>query len=30
METLIEWLEQNEPPEDGRSSLVHGDCPSTT
>ena len=25
METLIKWLEQNEPPDDGRSSLVHGD-----
>ncbi len=25
METLIAWLEQNEPPDDGRSSLVHGD-----
>jgi aminoglycoside phosphotransferase (APT) family kinase protein len=25
METLITWLEQNEPPDDGRSSLVHGD-----
>ena len=25
METLIKWLEANEPPDDGRSSLVHGD-----
>jgi aminoglycoside phosphotransferase (APT) family kinase protein len=25
METLITWLEKNEPPDDGRSSLVHGD-----
>jgi aminoglycoside phosphotransferase (APT) family kinase protein len=25
METLISWLEKNEPPDDGRSSLVHGD-----
>ena len=25
METLITWLEENEPPDDGRSSLVHGD-----
>jgi aminoglycoside phosphotransferase (APT) family kinase protein len=25
METLIAWLERNEPPDDGRSSLVHGD-----
>ena len=25
METLISWLEQNEPPDDGRASLVHGD-----
>jgi aminoglycoside phosphotransferase (APT) family kinase protein len=25
METLIAWLEQNEPPDDGRASLVHGD-----
>ena len=25
METLIKWLEKNEPPDDGRSSLVHGD-----
>jgi aminoglycoside phosphotransferase (APT) family kinase protein len=25
METLIDWLERNEPPEDGRASLVHGD-----
>jgi aminoglycoside phosphotransferase (APT) family kinase protein len=25
METLIAWLEKNEPPDDGRSSLVHGD-----
>ena len=25
METLISWLERNEPPDDGRSSLVHGD-----
>ena len=25
METLIKWLEQNEPPDDGRASLVHGD-----
>src|SRR5262249_48882332 len=25
METLITWLEQNEPPDDGRVSLVHGD-----
>src|SRR5262249_55395536 len=25
METLIAWLEQNEPPDDGRVSLVHGD-----
>jgi aminoglycoside phosphotransferase (APT) family kinase protein len=25
METLIKWLEENEPPDDGRSSLVHGD-----
>ena len=25
METLISWLEANEPPEDGRASLVHGD-----
>jgi aminoglycoside phosphotransferase (APT) family kinase protein len=25
METLIAWLEANEPPDDGHSSLVHGD-----
>jgi len=25
MDTLITWLEQNEPPDDGRASLVHGD-----
>jgi len=25
METLISWLEANEPPDDGRVSLVHGD-----
>jgi aminoglycoside phosphotransferase (APT) family kinase protein len=25
METLIHWLEQNEPPDDGRACLVHGD-----
>jgi aminoglycoside phosphotransferase (APT) family kinase protein len=25
METLIKWLKENEPPDDGRSSLVHGD-----
>ena len=25
METLIAWLEANEPPDDGRASLVHGD-----
>ena len=25
METLITWLVENEPPDDGRSSLVHGD-----
>ena len=25
METLIAWLESNEPPDDGRASLVHGD-----
>ena len=25
METLISWLEENEPPDDGRASLVHGD-----
>jgi aminoglycoside phosphotransferase (APT) family kinase protein len=25
MERLITWLEQNEPPDDGRASLVHGD-----
>jgi aminoglycoside phosphotransferase (APT) family kinase protein len=25
METLIAWLENNEPPDDGRASLVHGD-----
>ena len=25
MEILIKWLEANEPPDDGRSSLVHGD-----
>jgi aminoglycoside phosphotransferase (APT) family kinase protein len=25
METLISWLERNEPPDDGRASLVHGD-----
>src|SRR6185295_715578 len=25
METLISWLENNEPPDDGRVSLVHGD-----
>ena len=25
MEILIRWLAQNEPPDDGRSSLVHGD-----
>jgi aminoglycoside phosphotransferase (APT) family kinase protein len=25
METLIAWLERNEPPDDGRVSLVHGD-----
>jgi aminoglycoside phosphotransferase (APT) family kinase protein len=25
METLIMWLEQNEPEDDGRVSLVHGD-----
>jgi len=25
MEILIKWLEENEPPDDGRSSLVHGD-----
>jgi aminoglycoside phosphotransferase (APT) family kinase protein len=25
METLIAWLEANEPPDDGRSTLVHGD-----
>ena len=25
METLIRWLEQNEPPDDGRACLVHGD-----
>jgi len=25
METLISWLEKNEPPDDGRASLVHGD-----
>ncbi|NIV17906.1 MAG: phosphotransferase [Woeseiaceae bacterium] len=25
METLIEWLPANMPPDDGRSSLIHGD-----
>ena len=25
METLIKWLEANEPADDGRASLVHGD-----
>jgi aminoglycoside phosphotransferase (APT) family kinase protein len=25
MEALISWLERNEPPDDGRASLVHGD-----
>jgi len=25
METLISWLEKNEPPDDGRAGLVHGD-----
>jgi aminoglycoside phosphotransferase (APT) family kinase protein len=25
METLIDWLVENEPPDDGRVSLVHGD-----
>jgi aminoglycoside phosphotransferase (APT) family kinase protein len=25
METLIAWLEKNEPPDDGRCQLVHGD-----
>jgi aminoglycoside phosphotransferase (APT) family kinase protein len=25
MERLIAWLEANEPPDDGRASLVHGD-----
>ena len=25
METLIEWLEHETPPDDGRRSLVHGD-----
>jgi aminoglycoside phosphotransferase (APT) family kinase protein len=25
MERLIAWLEKNEPPDDGRVSLVHGD-----
>jgi aminoglycoside phosphotransferase (APT) family kinase protein len=25
METLIKWLAENEPPDDGRASLVHGD-----
>jgi len=25
METLIKWLQENEPPDDGRVSLVHGD-----
>jgi aminoglycoside phosphotransferase (APT) family kinase protein len=25
METLIDWLQRNEPPDDGRASLVHGD-----
>jgi aminoglycoside phosphotransferase (APT) family kinase protein len=25
METLITWLEKNEPADDGRASLVHGD-----
>ncbi|MBO0765826.1 MAG: phosphotransferase family protein [Hyphomicrobiaceae bacterium] len=25
METLIAWLEENEPPDDGRAGLVHGD-----
>ncbi len=25
MDALIAWLEQNEPPDDGRASLVHGD-----
>jgi aminoglycoside phosphotransferase (APT) family kinase protein len=25
METLISWLEKNQPPDDGRASLVHGD-----
>jgi aminoglycoside phosphotransferase (APT) family kinase protein len=25
MEILIKWLKENEPPDDGRSSLVHGD-----
>lgn len=25
MEVLIKWLEQNEPADDGRASLVHGD-----
>src|SRR5262245_16605915 len=25
METLISWLEKNEPPDAGRASLVHGD-----
>ncbi|MGH6814440.1 MAG: phosphotransferase [Hyphomicrobiaceae bacterium] len=25
MEALIAWLERNEPPDDGRVSLVHGD-----
>ena len=25
METLIAWLEKNEPPDDGRAALVHGD-----
>jgi aminoglycoside phosphotransferase (APT) family kinase protein len=25
METLIKWLEENEPPDDGRACLVHGD-----
>jgi aminoglycoside phosphotransferase (APT) family kinase protein len=25
MEILIKWLQENEPPDDGRASLVHGD-----
>jgi aminoglycoside phosphotransferase (APT) family kinase protein len=25
MDALIAWLEQNEPPDDGRAGLVHGD-----